>query len=146
MLVTMLCVIPSIMLCQTNENKDLNSPERVKALYEITMQHRELTKQVRDCQNRYNSEMAEYEKSFEQIKSLAVSLGEESSAFVSHNLDLQAGLLNALEKQEKQEVELAKLKAKRIKRFAIGGYGGYDLLTQKPSVGISLNYNFLYLF
>lgn len=144
MLVTMLCVAFSTLQGQTN--KDLNSPERVKALYEITMQHRELTKQVQECRNTYNSEMSAYEDRFKQIQSLAVALGEESSAFVSHNLDLQAGLLSSLEKQEKLEVQNAELKAKRIKRFGIGTYGGYDVFTQRPSAGLSLNYNLLYLF
>jgi hypothetical protein len=144
MLVTILCACTSILYSQTN--KDLNSPERVTALYKISMQHKELTKQVKECQSRYNTEMQAYEKSFEQIKSLAIALGEESSAFVSHNLDLQEGLLGSLKKQEQQEIELAKLKAKRTRRFGVGAYGGYDLLNSVPSVGISLNYNLFYLF
>lgn len=140
----MLCVPFSILYSQTN--KDLNSPERVKALYEITMQHRELTKQVQDCQNRYNSDMAGYEQKFEQIKSLAVALGQESSAFVSHNLDLQSGLLSSLAKQEKLEVENAVLKTKRTKRFALGTFGGRDFINNQWSAGVSLNYNFFFLF
>jgi len=139
-----LCVICSTLYSQTN--KDLNSPERVKALYGIALQHKQLTKQVQDCQSRYNTEMQDYEKKFEQIQNLAVALGEESSAFVNHNLDLQAGLLGSLKKQEQQEVELAKLKAKRPKRFGLGFYGGYDAFTQTWSAGASLNYNLLLLF
>ncbi len=140
----LLCVICSTLYSQTN--KDLNSPERVKALYGIAVQHKELTKQVQDCQSRYNTEMQDYEKKFEQIQNLAVALGEESSAFVNHNLDLQAGLLGSLKKQEQQEVELAKLKAKRSKRFGLGFYGGYDAFTQTWSAGASLNYNLFLLF
>jgi hypothetical protein len=139
-----LCVICSTLYSQTN--KDLNSPERVKALYGIALQHKQLTKQVQDCQSRYNTEMQDYEKKFEQIQNLAVALGEESSAFVNHNLDLQAGLLGSLKKQEQQEVELAKLKAKRPKRFGLGFYGGYDAFTQTWSAGASLNYNLFLLF
>jgi hypothetical protein len=90
--------------------------------------------------------MQDYEKKFEQIQNLAVALGEESSAFVNHNLDLQAGLLGSLKKQEQQEVELAKLKAKRPKRFGLGFYGGYDAFTQTWSAGASLNYNLFLLF
>lgn len=140
----MLCAKFSILYSQTN--KDLNSPERVKALYNIALQHKELTKQVKDCQNRYNAEMLEYEEKFKQIQSLAVALGEESSQFVSHNLDLQAGLLSSLKKQEEQEVELAKLKTKRKKRFGVGFFGGYDAINQRWSAGVSLNYNLLFLF
>jgi hypothetical protein len=129
-----------------SQTKDLNSPERVKALYEITIQHKELTKQVQDCQNRYNVEMQDYEKKFEQIQNLAVALGEESSAFVNHNLDLQSGLLASLEKQEKQEVKIAKLEAKNKKRFGIGFYGGYDAINNQPSIGISFHYTLIRLF
>jgi hypothetical protein len=139
-----LCVICSTLYSQTN--KDLNSPERVKALYGIAVQHKELTKQVKDCQDRYNAEMQLFENKYKQIQDLAVSLGEESSAFVDHNLDLQAGLLGSLKKQERQEVELAKLKAKRPKRFGIGFYGGYDAFTQTWSAGASMNYNLFLLF
>ena len=129
-----------------SQTKDLNSPERVKALYGIAVQHSELTKQVQDCQNRYNSDMVEYEKKFEQIQSLAVALGAESSAFVDHNLDLQAGLLGSLKKQEQQEVEIATLKAKRPKRFGLGFYGGYDVINRVWSTGASVNYNLVLLF
>jgi hypothetical protein len=115
-------------------------------LYGIAVQHKELTKQVKDCQDKYNAEMQSFENKYKQIQDLAVSLGEESSAFVDHNLDLQAGLLGSLKKQERQEIELAKLKAKRVKSFGIGAYGGYDLLHSVPSVGVSLNYNLFYLF
>lgn len=135
----MLCVAFSTLHSQTN--KDLNSPERVKAMYQIVLQHQELTKQVKACKDQYNSDMAGYEEKFKQIQSLAVALGEESSAFVSHNLDLQAGLLNSLERQEKLEIKNAKLEAKRNRKWGIGAYGGCDLITQRPSVGISLNYN-----
>jgi hypothetical protein len=129
-----------------SQTKDLNSPERVKALYEITIQHKELTKQVQDCQNRYNTEMQDYEKKFEQIQNLAIALGEESSTFVNHNLDLQAGLLGSLKKQEEQEVKLAKLEAKNRKRFGVGVYGGYDVINSQPSAGISFHYTLIRLF
>jgi SMC interacting uncharacterized protein involved in chromosome segregation len=129
-----------------SQTKDLNSPERVEALYKITIQHRELTKQVQDCQNRYNAEMQEFENKYKQIQELASSLGEESSAFVSHNLDLQAGLLSSLDKQEKQEVKIAKLEARDRKRFGIGLYGGYDVINTQPSVGISFYYTLIRLF
>ena len=68
-------------------------------------------------------------------------MGGASEEYVSHNLDLQEGLLGSLKKQEAQEVELAKLKAKRRKRFSIGAFGGYDVITQKPSVGGGLMVN-----
>ena len=139
----MLCVGCLTLHSQT---KDLNSPERVKALYEITIQHKELTKQVQDCQNRYNTEMQDYEKKFEQIQNLAIALGEESSTFVNHNLDLQAGLLGSLKKQEEQEVKLAKLEAKNRKRFGVGVYGGYDVINSQPSAGISFHYTLIRLF
>lgn len=139
----MLCVECLTLHSQT---KDLNSPERVEALYKITIQHRELTKQVQDCQNRYNAEMQEFENKYKQIQELASSLGEESSAFVSHNLDLQAGLLSSLDKQEKQEVKIAKLEARDRKRFGIGLYGGYDIINTRPSAGISFYYTLIRLF
>ena len=110
------------------------------------MQHRELTKQVKDCQNRYNAEMAEYENKFKQIQELAIALGEESSQFVSHNLDLQAGLLNSLDKQEELEKKIIKLESKKKKRFGVGLYGGYDVFNTRWSAGASLNYNLFYLF
>lgn len=137
----MLCVLSWTTHSQTH--KDLNSPERVKALYEITMQHKELTKQVASCKDKYNEDMANYEKSFKQIQSLAVALGEESSAFVSHNLDLQAGLLGLIEENKEQEVELATLKAKRKKRFSIGPYLGYDFFQSKASGGVGIQYTII---
>lgn len=140
----MLCV--GCLTLHSQTNKDLNSPERVKALYEITIQHKELTKQVQDCQNRYNTEMQDYEKKFEQIQNLAIALGEESSTFVNHNLDLQAGLLGSLKKQEEQEVKLAKLEAKNRKRFGVGVYGGYDVINSQPSAGFSFHYTLIRLF
>lgn len=139
----MLCVGCLTLHSQT---KDLNSPERVEALYKITIQHKELTKQVKDCQNRYNTEMQEFENKYKQIHSLAVALGEESSAFVDHNLDLQAGLLGSLKRQEEQEVKLAKLEAKNKKRFGVGVYGGYDVINSQPSAGISFHYTLIRLF
>jgi hypothetical protein len=90
--------------------------------------------------------MQSFENKYKQIQDLAVSLGEESSAFVDHNLDLQAGLLGSLKKQEQQEVELAKLKAKRPKRFGLGFYGGYDVINRVWSTGASVNYNLVLLF
>jgi hypothetical protein len=139
----MLCVGCLTLYSQT---KDLNSPERVKALYGIAIQHKELTKQVKDCQDRYNAEMREFENKYKQIQDLAVALGEESSAFVNHNLDLQAGLLGSLKKQEEQEVKLAKLESKNKKRFGLGLYGGYDAINRQPSVGISFHYTLIRLF
>jgi hypothetical protein len=139
----MLCVGCLTLYSQT---KDLNSPERVKALYGIAIQHKELTKQVKDCQDRYNAEMIEFENKYKQIQDLAVALGEESSAFVNHNLDLQAGLLGSLKKQEEQEVKLAKLESKNKKRFGIGFYAGYDAINKQPSGGISFHYTLIRLF
>ncbi len=139
----MLCVGCLTLYSQT---KDLNSPERVKALYGIAIQHKELTKQVKDCQDRYNAEMREFENKYKQIQDLAVALGEESSAFVNHNLDLQAGLLGSLKKQEEQEVKLAKLESKNKKRFGIGFYAGYDAINKQPSGGISFHYTLIRLF
>lgn len=87
--------------------------------------------------------MAQYEKSFKEIQSLAVALGEESSAFVSHNLDLQSGLLSLLEENNKLDVEIAKLEAKRKKHFSIGPYIGYDPFNKKVSGGASIQYIFI---
>lgn len=142
-LLTLLCANFSTLYSQT---KDLNSPERVKALYGIAVQHSELTKQVQQCQDRYNLEMIEYEKKFDQIQNLAVALGEESTAFVSHNLDLQEGLLGSLKKQEEQEVKLTKLESKNKKRFGIGFYAGYDAINNQPSGGVSFHYTLIRLF
>lgn len=121
--------------------KDLNSEERVKALYEITIQHQELTKQVQECQNKYNEEMADYEKRFNQIQSLAAALGAESSQFASHNLDLQAGLLSSLKQQEQQAVKVAKLEKKANKTVGLGGAFGYDPITGswRAVAGVTLN-------
>jgi hypothetical protein len=140
----LLCVICSTLYSQTN--KDLNSPERVKALYGIAVQHKELTKQVKDCQNRYNAEMQSFENKYKQIQDLATSLGEESTAFVSHNLDLQEGLLGSLKKQEEQEVKLTKLESKNKKRFGIGFYTGYDAINNQFSGGVSFHYTLIRLF
>jgi len=129
-----------------SQTKDLNSPERVEALYKITIQHRELTEQVKNCQDRYNEEMQSFEEKFNQIQNLAVTLGEESTAFVSHNLDLQEGLLGSLKKQEAQEVKLAKLESKNKKRFGIGFYGGYDAINNQASAGVSFHYTLIRLF
>jgi hypothetical protein len=129
-----------------SQTKDLNSPERVEALYKITIQHRELTEQVKNCQDRYNEEMQSFEEKFNQIQNLAVTLGEESTAFVSHNLDLQEGLLGSLKKQEAQEVKLAKLESKNKKRFGIGFYTGYDALNNQFSGGVSFHYTLIRLF
>lgn len=139
----MLCLIHYSSLSQT---KDLNTKERVEALYKINEQRKIYYKQIQDCKSRYNAEVSKYEKALDSVVGIAVQMGVKSEEFVSHNLDLQEGLLGSLKKQEEQEIELAKLKAKRVKRFGIGGYGGYDLINQKPSAGVSLNYNFFYLF
>ena len=90
--------------------------------------------------------MIEYEKKFDQIQNLAVALGEESTAFVSHNLDLQEGLLGSLKKQEEQEVKLTKLESKNKKRFGIGFYAGYDAINNQPSGGVSFHYTLIRLF
>lgn len=120
--------------------------ERVQALYKINEQRKAYYKQIQDCKSRYNAEVNKYEKALDSVTSIAVSMGEKSEEFVSHNLDLQEGLLGSLKKQEAQEVELAKLKAKRVRRVGIGGYAGYDLMNTVPSFGVSLNYNLFYLF
>ena len=82
----------------------------------------------------------------DSVTGIAVQMGVKSEEFVSHNLDLQEGLLSSLKRMEKQEIELATLKAKRKKRFGFGLYGGYDVINQNPSFGIGLNYNLFYLF
>jgi outer membrane protein W len=114
--------------------KDLNTPARVKALYEINEQRKAYKKQSQEC-----------EKDVEKVTDLAVSLGEESEKFLNHNLDLQGGLLTALGKIEKLEKDNATLKAKKPKPFGIGvqiGYGtnGADV---KPYVGAGISYNFI---
>ncbi len=122
----------------SQSNKDLNSPERVKALYTISMEYIQLAKDVKQCKETYNSQMAEHEARFKQIQSLSVALGEESSAFASHNLDLQEGLLSTMDKVEKLEVKNAKLESKVRKNFSIGPYAGYDPITEKASVGVGV--------
>ncbi len=129
-----------------SQTRDLNTPERVQALYKINEQRKVYYKQIQDCKNRYNAEVSKYERALDSVVGIAVQMGVKSEEFVSHNLDLQEGLLGSLKKQEEQEAEIAKLKAKRIKRFGVGGYGGYDLINQRPSAGISFNYNLFYLF
>jgi outer membrane protein W len=114
--------------------KDLNTPARVKALYEINEQRKAYKKQSQEC-----------EKDVEKVTDLAVSLGEESEKFLNHNLDLQGGLLTSLNKIENLEKENATLKAKKPKPFGIGvqiGYGtnGADV---KPYVGAGISYNFI---
>lgn len=143
MLVITLCLTAYLSHSQT---RDLNTMERVQALYKINEQRKAYYKQIQDCKSRYNAEVNKYEKALDSVTSIAVSMGEKSEEFVSHNLDLQEGLLGSLKKMEQQEVELAKLKAKRVKRFALGVYGGYDVLKSVPSAGVSLNYNIFYLF
>ena len=114
--------------------KDLNTPARVKALYEINEQRKAYKKQSQECA-----------KDVQKATDLAVSLGEESEKFLNHNLDLQGGLLTALEKIEKLEKDNSTLKAKKPKPFGIGvqiGYGtnGSDV---KPYVGAGISYNFI---
>lgn len=137
----MLCVPFSILYSQSN--KDLNSPERVEALYTISMQYIQLAKDVKQCKETYNKEMADIQNRFKQIQSLSVALGEESSAFASHNLDLQEGLLSTMDKVEKLEVKNAKLESKVRKNFSIGPYVGYDPITQKESVGVGIQYKII---
>jgi hypothetical protein len=129
-----------------SQTKDLNTEERVEALYKINEQRKVYYKQIQDCTNRYNAEVSKYEKALDSVVDIAVQMGAKSEDFVSHNLDLQEGLLGSLKKQEQQEIELNKLKSKKVKRFGIGGYGGYDLINRKPSAGVSFNYNLFYLF
>jgi len=129
-----------------SQTKDLNTAERVQALYKINEQRKVYYKQIQDCKSRYNTEVSKYEKALDSVVGIAVQMGVKSEEFVSHNLDLQEGLLGSLKKQEEQEVELTKLKAKRVKRIGIGGYAGYDLMYTRPSFGVSLNYNLFYLF
>lgn len=110
------------------------------------MQYIQLAKDVKNCKDTYNKEMSEHEAKFKQIQSLSVALGEESTAFASHNLDLQEGLLGTMDKVEKLEVKNAKLESKVKRRVGIGCYVGYDLMRTIPSIGVSLNYNLFYLF
>jgi len=127
----------------SQSNKDLNSPERVEALYTISMQYIQLAKDVKQCKETYNSQMAEHEARFKQIQSLSVALGEESSAFASHNLDLQEGLLSTMDKVERLEVKNAKLESKARRNFSIGPYAGYDPITGRPSFGLGFQYKII---
>lgn len=129
-----------------SQTRSLNTKERVEALYKINEQRKVYYKQIQDCKSRYNAEVAKYEKALDSVTGIAIQMGVKSEEFVSHNLDLQEGLLGSLKKQEDLSIELEKLKSKKVKRFGIGGYGGYDLINQRPSAGISLNYNLFYLF
>ncbi len=124
----MLCLTVCGLRSQTVKN--LNTPERVKALYEINEQRKAYREQIKQC-----------EKSMVQLTDLAVSLGEESAKFVDHNMDLQAGLLSSIEKIDKQEQEIIKLKAKRIKPIGIGVQVGYGLLG--PYLGVGISYNII---
>lgn len=122
----MLCLTVCGLRSQTN--KDLNTPARVKALYEINEQRKAYKNQIKQC-----------EKGMAQLTDLAVSLGEESSKFVDHNMDLQAGLLSSIEKINKQEQEIIKLKARRIKPIGLGLQVGYGLVGPYFGVGVSYN-------
>lgn len=137
----MLCA--PFLILYSQSNKDLNSPERVQALYTISMQYIQLAKDVKQCKETYNKEMADIQNRFKQIQSLSVALGEESSAFASHNLDLQEGLLNTMDKVEKLEVKNAKLESKAKRNFSIGPYVGYDPITKKESVGLGIQYKII---
>ncbi len=128
----MLCMTACGLHSQTV--KDLNTPARVKALYEINEQRKSYKKQSQECA-----------KDVEKVTDLAVSLGEESEKFLNHNLDLQTSLVSVLDKIEKLEKDNATLKAKKPKPFGIGiqiGYGtnGSDF---KPYVGAGVSYNFI---
>jgi hypothetical protein len=142
----LLIILCSIHCSLHSQTRDLNTKERVEALYKINEQRKAYYKQIQDCKSRYNAEVNKYEQALDSVTAIAQRMGDASQEFVSHNLDLQEGLLGSLKKQEQQEVELAKLKAKKTKRFGIGLYGGYDVLKSVPSAGVSLNYNLLYLF
>jgi vacuolar-type H+-ATPase subunit D/Vma8 len=107
------------------------------------MQYIQLAKDVKQCKETYNKEMADIQNRFKQIQSLSVALGEESSAFASHNLDLQEGLLNTMDKVEKLEVKNAKLESKAKRNFSIGPYVGYDPITKKESVGLGIQYKII---
>lgn len=149
----MLCLIPCLSHSQT---RDLNTPERIEALYKINEQRKLYYKQRQDCVDKFNTQAENHRKELDSIDKNADKLGIKLDEYQVHNLDLQAGLLGSLKKQESQEIELATLKAKRVKRFAIGLYGGYgktfqanDVINQKElnwSAGVGVTYNFLYLF
>lgn len=139
MLTLIICVVSWTLQAQS-EHKDLNSPERVKALYEITMKLKAITGQIKDCQNKYNTDIKYLQKQSDSLTSIAVKMQGKSDEFLDHNLDLQAGILGLIKESEKQKSEIDLLKASKSKNFVIGAYGGYDLIQQKFSVGLALVY------
>ncbi|NHM08017.1 hypothetical protein G4D82_12350 [Flavobacterium sp. CYK-4] len=143
LLIMTLCAIHWTAQCQT-EHKDLNSRERVEALYKINEQRKAYREQIKDCQRKANEQIAFYQRAIDSISKEAIDLGLESKEYVSHNLDLQEGLLSSLKKQEKIEVELATLKAKRKKRFGLGCSFGWNLLQRSDAfAGPSFNYDMI---
>jgi hypothetical protein len=112
-------------------------------LYKINEQRKAYYKQIQDCKSRYNLEVSKYEKALDSVTGIAVTMGVKSEEFVSHNLDLQEGLLGSLKKQEQQEVEIAKLKSKKHRRFSVGAFGGYDPFLKKPTAGAGVMINLL---
>lgn len=138
-----LCVIPSISHSQIKEHKDLNSPERVEALYKINEQFKAKKKQLADCQQKYSEEIGKITKSMDSITKIAVAMNLESKEFVSHNQDLQAGLLGLIDENHKLDLKVESLEATVKKYFTVGIQVGatYDFASEKirPYAGIGVS-------
>ena len=142
MLIIALNLTPSVALCQI---KDLNTQERVDALYKIYEQKKIYKKRLEELTDRYNRDARKCIKDIDSMNQIAIKMGERSEEYVSHNLDLQEGLLSSLKKQEKLEVENATLKAKKKKFFGIGfqlgGTYNFDKSKAEPYFGLGLSVN-----
>jgi len=108
----------------------LNSPERVKALYQINEQRKAYRDQMKHCK-----------KAVDSLTKIAVKLGDRSNEYADHNLDLQSGLLGLIEQVHEKDVEIAKLKATKKKQFGIGLQAGYNPMTGQPYGGGGVSWN-----
>ena len=123
-----LCAIPFHAQCQI---KDLNSPERVASLYKINEQRKAYKKQIEHCKNAVDS-----------LTQIAVDMNLESKEYVSHNMDLQTGLIGLLKENSDLELENQKLRSNKKKFISVGPYAGFDIFRSNYSAGISVQYTF----
>lgn len=114
-----------------SQTKDLNSPERVAALYKINEQRKAYREQIKHCQ-----------KAVDSLTAVAVEMDLESKEYVSHNLDLQSGLIGLLKQSSDKDLEIEKLKNRKKKFFSVGPYAGFDVFRTNYSAGVSVQYSF----
>jgi len=114
-----------------SQTKDLNSPERVAALYKINEQRKAYRDQIKHCK-----------KASDSLTKIAIELGDKSEEYASHNLDLQTGLVGLLKENADLELENQNLKSKKKKFISVGPYAGYDVFKNNYSAGISVQYTF----